>query len=67
MVNRSEAINERMLSLLEQYGLQDRLIIENRADQPSEIDYMRVQQKIEDDIIASKQYLQDAIEPSIKK
>ena len=67
VVNRSEAINERMLSLLEQYGLQDRLIIENRADQPSEIDYMRVQQKIEDDIIASKQYLQDAIEPSIKK
>ena len=61
VVNRSEAINERMLSLLEQYGLQDRLITDIVKDQLSSIDYSKVQPKIERDIEASKQYLRDAI------
>lgn len=61
VVNRSEAINERMLSLLEQYGLQDRLITDIAKCQLSSIDYTMVQPKIEQDIEASKQYLRDAI------
>lgn len=61
IVNRSEAINERMLSLLEQYGLQDRLITDIVKGLLSSIDYSKVQPKIEQDIEASKQYLCDAI------
>ena len=61
IVNRSEAINERMLSLLEQYGLQDRLITDIAKCQLSSIDYSKVQPKIEQDIEASKQYLRNAI------
>ena len=61
VVNRSEAINERMLSLLEQYGLQERLITDIAKGLLSSIDYSKVQPKIEQDIEASKQYLRDAI------
>lgn len=61
VVNRSEAINERMLSLLEQYGLQDRLITDIAKGLLSSIDYSKVQPKIERDIEASKQYLRNAI------
>ncbi len=61
VVNRTEAINERMYSLLEQYGLQDRML-GNSFSIPSEtIDYPIVQTKIDEDIAASKQYLHDAI------
>lgn len=61
VVNRSEAINERMLSLLEQYGLQERLITDIAKGLLSSIDYSKVQPKIEQDIEASKQYLRDTI------
>ena len=61
VVNRTEAINERMLSLLEQYGLQGRMITSSVADLSSAIDYHMVQSKMDDDIMASKQYLRDAI------
>lgn len=61
VVNRSEAINERMLSLLEQYGLQDRLITNKIENLSASIDYSKVQPEIERDIEASKQYLRDAI------
>lgn len=59
VVNRSEAINERMLSLLEQYGLQDRLVTDNLERLSTSINYGKVQPKIEQDIDASKLYLQD--------
>ena len=60
VVNRSEAINERMLSLLEQYGLQDRLITDIAKGLLSSIDYSKVQPKIERDIDSSKLFLQNA-------
>ena len=61
VVNRSEAINERMYSLLEQYGLQNRML-DSSLSIPSEIiDYPAVQTKIDKDITVSKQYLHDAI------
>lgn len=62
VVNRSEAINERMLSLLEQYGLQDRLITDIAKGLLSSIDYSKVQPKIERDIEASKRYLREAMD-----
>ena len=61
VVNRSEAINERMLSLLKQYGLQDRLVADNIDSLLTLIDYSKVQSKIERDIEVSKQYLRDII------
>lgn len=61
VVNRSEAINERMLSLLEQYGLQDKLVTDNLERLSTPIDYSKVQSKIEQDIEDSKQYLRNAI------
>ena len=61
VVNRSEAINERMLSLLKQYGLQDRLVADNIDSLLTLIDYSKVQLKIEQDIEDSKQYLRNAI------
>lgn len=61
VVNRSEAINERMLSLLEQYGLQDRLVTDNLENLSASIDYSNIQPKIERDIQAAKRYLSDAI------
>ena len=61
VVNRSEAINERMLSLLKQYGQQDRLVADNIDSLLTLIDYSKVQSKIERDIEASKQYLRDTI------
>lgn len=60
VVNRSEAINERMLSLLEQYGLQDRLVTDNIKSLSPSIDYSKVQPKIERDIDSSKLFLQNA-------
>lgn len=61
VVNRSEAINERMLCLLKQYGQQDRLVADNIDSLLTLIDYSKVQSKIERDIEASKQYLRDTI------
>ncbi len=61
VVNRTEAINERMLSLLEQYGLQDRLVTSSVANLSSAIDYQIVQSKIDEDIAASRTYLHDAL------
>ena len=61
VVNRSEAINERMLSLLKQYGPQDRLVADNIDSLLTPIDYSKVQSKIEQDIEDSKQYLRNAI------
>jgi hypothetical protein len=61
VVNRSEAINERMLSLLVQYGLQDRLVTDNLERLSTSIDYGNVQPKIVQDIEASKLYLQDTL------
>lgn len=61
VVNRTEAINERMYSLLEQYGLQSRML-DSSLSMPSEtIDYSTVQTKVDEDIASSKQYLHDAI------
>lgn len=61
VVNRSEAINVRMFSLLEQYGLQDKLVTDNLERLSNPIDYTKVQSKIEQDIEDSKQYLRNAI------
>lgn len=61
VVNRSEAINERMYSLLEQYGLQNRMLDGNLTIPSDTIEYSAVQEKIDKDIMASKQYLLDAI------
>lgn len=61
VVYRTEAINERMYSLLEQYGLQSRML-DSSLSMPSEtIDYSTVQTKVDEDIAFSKQYLHDAI------
>lgn len=62
VVNRNEAINERMLSLLEQYGLQDRLVTGTDVlPLLSSIDYYVVQRVLDDDIIRSKHFLQSSI------
>ena len=61
VVNRTEAINERMYSLLEQYGLQNRMLDGSLCIPSGTIDYPKVQIKIDEDIFASKQYLHDAI------
>ncbi len=60
VVNRTEAINERMLSLLKQYGLQNRML--DKQPIPTEvIDYNKVQKMIDEDIAASRAYLHDAL------
>jgi hypothetical protein len=61
VVNRTEAINERMLSLLEQYGLQNRMLGSDQTIPTEMIDYNIVQSKIDEDIAASKAYLHDAL------
>ena len=61
VVNRTEAINERMYSLLEQYALHDRML-NNDINIPTEpVDYKKVQLKLDEFIAASKQYLHDAL------
>ena len=60
-VNRTEAINERMYSLLEQYGLQSRMLDSSLSIPSGTIDYPAVQTKVDEDIASSKQYLHDAI------
>lgn len=57
VVNRSEAINERMYSLLEQYGLQKRMLDSSMSIPDEPINYSAVQEKIIKDIMASEQYL----------
>lgn len=61
VVNRTEAINERMLSLLEQYGLQNRMLGSDQNIPTEMIDYNIVQSKIDEDIATSKAYLHDAL------
>lgn len=61
VVNRTEAINERLFSLLEQYGLEDRLISDGLKKIYNSIDYKTVQSKIDGDIVISKKFLQDTI------
>ena len=61
VVNRKEAINERMLSLLKQYGLQDRMLDEKMSIPTNCIDYSAVQTIVDKDIVVSKRYLLEAI------
>ena len=61
VVNRAEAINERMFSLLKEFALQDR-VLDNDINIPTEpVDYREVQLKLDEFIAASKQYLHDAL------
>lgn len=64
VVNRSEAINSRMQSLLESLGLEDRLATEhhNTDDLVKEIDYSGVNSKLSEIVEGSKQFLQNAIQ-----
>lgn len=61
VIYRTEAINERMYSLLEQYGLLDRMLDGNLTIPTTPIKYFVVQKKIDEDIAFSKQYLNNAI------
>ena len=63
VVNRKEAINERMLRLLDQYGLRERFIVDGvEEDVALPIDYDKVQAQIDNDIAISKQFLSNSLE-----
>ncbi len=57
VVNRSEGINERMRSILEDYGLSDRLVSEYKNDLLNDIDYTSVNHTMTGIINQSKSWL----------
>ena len=63
VLNRKDGLNLRMRDLLAQYHLSHRLIGEDISDQSlmSPIDYSSVRNRIDSDIIHSKQFLQEQI------
>ena len=61
VVNRSEAINERMKSLLESYHISERLITQYVDDLLEPIDYREVNHLIQKDIEFSKDFLKAQI------
>ncbi len=61
VVNREEAINERMKSLLATYGMEERLVSTFVPSLLNDIDYQRILPLLEKDIKCSKIFLQEAI------
>ena len=63
MINRVDGLNVRMRDLLAKYNLQSRIITTNVIDSDliSSIDYTYVNPLINDSIIKSKKFLNDAL------
>lgn len=63
VVNRSEAINTRMLSLLDTLGIGDRLVGAdfNVEELTENIDYIKVNKLLAENICSSKQFLRESI------
>lgn len=61
VVNRSEKINERMKSLLDDFGLSERLVSAYSDRLLDKIDYAKVEKLIDEKVSWSKQWLRDAI------
>ena len=61
VVNRSEGINERMSSLLSDFGLSERLVNNYSDELMSSINYHDINKKIEIIISNSKKYLNNSL------
>lgn len=64
VVNRSEGINERMKSLLQRYGMAERLVSGYTNQLLSTIAYQQVCELLQEDIVHSKEFLLHSIETS---
>ena len=61
VINRSEGINERMKSLLSNYGLEERLVAGYSKELLNPIDYRLVRPQVQKDIEYSKEFLNQSL------
>lgn len=65
VVNRSDGINERMKSLLEDYGLEKRIVADYNSSLFDDVDWHQMQDALDKDIACSKSFLEDALTCSL--
>lgn len=61
VTRRSEHINERLTSILEDYSLMNRMVSSYSADIMNHIDYSKIDHRLKESILESKEFLKESI------